>query len=81
MERPPLKPRGLREHCDIISTDEGPITIKWPGDISPVSLSELEEYLVIFMRKAKRISEMWRRLEAEYANHPVQLPDQTVVEK
>lgn len=50
---PPLEPlaRGRRA---VFALTEGDVTITFPEDLSPESVSDLADYIEIFMKKAKR---------------------------
>jgi hypothetical protein len=39
---------------EIFNLDEGPVILSFPASLSPESYQDLEDYLTLFLRKAKR---------------------------
>jgi hypothetical protein len=52
LTQPPPPEAGIQE--DKFSTDEGVVTIRFPEDLSAASVEELETFLQLFIKKAKR---------------------------
>lgn len=58
-----IMPAGTKE--DVFTLDEGPVVLQWPDRISPTSAQDLEDWLALIIRKAKRQAEADENQSAE----------------
>ena len=58
---------------EVFNLEEGPVTLSFPANLSPTSYQDLEDYLSLFLRKAKRKADSLRQV-AEEMNDPDFVP-------